>query len=67
MADPKLKFKVPKNLFPFQQPELERFQTLFREHEVVLLEGAGHFIQEDAAEEICNAVHEWFPQDKETG
>ena len=53
--------------FAFQQPERERFQTLFRKHEVVLLEGAGHFIQEDAAEEICNAVHEWFPQDKETG
>ncbi len=51
--------------FAFQQLELERFQQLFQEHEVVLLEGAGHFIQEDAPEEICNAIHRWFQSDEE--
>ena len=46
--------------FAFQQPERERFQGLFRKNKAVLLERAGHFIQEDAAEEICSAIHNWF-------
>ncbi len=45
--------------FAFQQPERSRFEKLFGAHKTVLLENAGHFIQEDAPEKIAKAILEW--------
>jgi len=45
--------------FAFQAPERERFEAIFRDHPTVLLEEAGHFIQEDAPEEIVQAITDW--------
>jgi haloalkane dehalogenase len=32
---------------------------MFPNHRTVILEGAGHYIQEDAPEEIIEAIREW--------
>jgi len=43
----------------FRAPERRRWEQLFADHRTVLLEGAGHYIQEDAADEIVSAIIEW--------
>ncbi len=40
----------------FRDKERRRFEALFPDHETVVLEGAGHYVQEDAADEIVAAV-----------
>lgn len=47
--------------FAFQEPERKRFESIFTNHKTVLLEEAGHFIQEDAPEKIVNAIKKWYP------
>jgi haloalkane dehalogenase len=39
--------------------ERRRWEELFPDHQTVLLEGAGHYIQEDAAGEIVTAIQTW--------
>jgi haloalkane dehalogenase len=48
--------------FAFREPERSRFEQIFRQHETVLLEHAGHFIQEDAPEQIAAAVRRWHAE-----
>ena len=43
----------------FRARERRRWEALFGHHETVLLEGAGHYVQEDAPEEIVAAVSAW--------
>jgi haloalkane dehalogenase len=43
----------------FGARERERWEALFPDHETRLLEGAGHYIQEDAAGEIVAAIRAW--------
>ncbi len=43
----------------FRKPELRRWQQIFPDHRTVTLEGAGHYIQEDAPEEIVAAIRDW--------
>jgi haloalkane dehalogenase len=43
----------------FGETERERFESLFPRHRTVTLEGAGHYIQEDAPEEIVAAIRSW--------
>jgi haloalkane dehalogenase len=43
----------------FREPERKRWEQVFPNHKTVLLEGAGHYIQEDAPEEIVAAIAEW--------
>ncbi len=50
--------------FAFQAPERSRFEELFPNHKTVLLPNAGHFIQEDAPDDIVQAVRSWFAADK---
>lgn len=50
--------------FAFQESERRRFETLFPDHTTVLLENAGHFIQEDAPKDISNAISDWFKRKK---
>ncbi len=46
--------------FAFQEPERSHFESIFQNHKTVLLENAGHFIQEDAPKEIASAIRSWF-------
>jgi haloalkane dehalogenase len=45
----------------FRERERRRWEEVFPNHRTVTLEGAGHYIQEDAAEEIVTAIREWQP------
>jgi haloalkane dehalogenase len=45
----------------FREPERKRWEQIFPNHHTVILEGAGHYIQEDAAEEIVAAIRDWDP------
>ena len=43
----------------FRDPERRRWEATFPDHRTVLLEGAGHYIQEDAPEQIVAAIRDW--------
>jgi haloalkane dehalogenase len=43
----------------FRDPERRRWEEIFPNHRTVLLEGAGHYIQEAAPELIVAAIDEW--------
>jgi haloalkane dehalogenase len=43
----------------FREPERRRWEQMFPDHRTVILEGAGHYIQEDAPEEIIAAIGDW--------
>jgi len=43
----------------FGERERRRWEQVFPTHETVLLDGAGHYIQEDAANEIVAAIRAW--------
>jgi haloalkane dehalogenase len=43
----------------FKERERRRWEQVFPGHRTVLLEGAGHYIQEDAPEQIVAAIREW--------
>jgi haloalkane dehalogenase len=43
----------------FRAPERHRWEEAFPAHRTLLLEGAGHYIQEDAAAEIVEAIRDW--------
>ena len=45
----------------FRAPERERWESLFADHETVMLEGVGHYIQEEAPDEIVEAIRSWSP------
>ncbi len=45
----------------FRGRELRRWEQLFPDHRTVSLKGAGHYIQEDAADEIVAAIRDWRP------
>ena len=39
----------------------DRLKSAEVDTELLILEGAGHFIQEDAPDEIVNAIESWSP------
>jgi haloalkane dehalogenase len=43
----------------FRDPERRRWEEIFPNHRTVVLDGAGHYIQEDAPEEIVSAIRSW--------
>jgi haloalkane dehalogenase len=49
--------------FAFREKERQRFEQIFPRHRTVILRGAGHFIQEDAADEIIAAMVKWWHDD----
>jgi haloalkane dehalogenase len=51
----------PTNDIAFREPERERWEQIFPDHHTVILEGAGHYIQEDSAPEIVSAIRAWAP------
>ncbi|MCA1718017.1 MAG: alpha/beta fold hydrolase [Actinobacteria bacterium] len=44
----------------FREAERSRFEQAFPEHRTAILRGAGHFIQEDAADEIVAEIASWW-------
>ena len=44
----------------FTTVERERFEQLFPRHRTVVLQGAGHYLQEDAPNEIADAIERWW-------
>lgn len=44
----------------FRDKERERFEALFPSHRTVIVPGAGHFMQEDAHEEIAASLLQWW-------
>jgi haloalkane dehalogenase len=48
----------------FGERERRRWEGLFPEHRTVLLRGAGHYMQEDAAGEIVAAIRDWRAPDR---
>ena len=44
----------------FRAKERERFEALFPRHRTVILSGAGHYIWEDAPDEIASALADWW-------
>ena len=52
----------PTNDVAFREPERLRWEDTFPDHRTVMLEGAGHYIQEDAPEEIVSAIRDWAPR-----
>ncbi len=51
----------PTRDFAFRTPERERWESLFEDHRTVLLEGAGHYIQEEDPATIVTAIRDWMP------
>jgi haloalkane dehalogenase len=47
--------------FAFRSKERARFESLFPDHRTVMLAGAGHYIWEDAPQEIAAALRAWWP------
>jgi haloalkane dehalogenase len=45
---------------PFRTTEREQFEQRFPHHQTVILRNAGHFIQEDASEEIARHIQQWW-------
>jgi haloalkane dehalogenase len=43
----------------FRDRERRRWEEIFTNHHTVVLDGAGHYIQEDAADEIVSAIGSW--------
>jgi haloalkane dehalogenase len=43
----------------FREPERRRWEQTFPDHRTVLVEGAGHYVQEDAPDQIVAAVRSW--------
>ena len=46
--------------FAFKEKERQRFRTAFPDHRDIDLPGAGHFVQEDAPDEISTAIADWY-------
>jgi haloalkane dehalogenase len=45
----------------FKEPQRRRWERTFPNHRTVILQGASHYIQEDAPEEILAAISKWWP------
>jgi len=49
----------PTNDVLFRARERQRWEAIFPDHETINLEGAGHYIQEEAPEQIVAAARRW--------
>ena len=45
--------------FAFRDKERQQFERIFQNSRTLLLEKAGHYIQEEASDEIVTAIKEW--------
>jgi haloalkane dehalogenase len=51
----------------FKEHDRQRWERTFPNHKTVILEGASHYIQEDAPDEIVAAIKDWWPAGVEAG
>ena len=51
--------------FAFREPERRRFEFYFPDHSTLLLPNASHFLQEDAPDEIAQALRQAFPPNEQ--
>jgi haloalkane dehalogenase len=47
--------------FAFRAKDRQRLEDIFRNHETVVIEGAGHFVQSDAPDRFADAIRKWRP------
>jgi haloalkane dehalogenase len=47
----------------FKEPQRARWERVFPNHKTVILNGAAHYIQEDAPDDIVAAIRSWWPGD----
>jgi haloalkane dehalogenase len=47
----------------FRADERRRWEATFPDHHTVILEGAGHYLQEDAAADVVAAIRNWQSED----
>lgn len=62
LADKPLLLTWPTADIAFRDEERRGFERRFPNHRVVLLEGAGHFLQEDAPEAIASAIRAFWSE-----
>jgi haloalkane dehalogenase len=43
----------------FRTAERRRWEATFPDHHTVILDGAGHYLQEDAAADVVAAIRNW--------
>jgi haloalkane dehalogenase len=48
----------------FREPERRRWESIFPSHVTVLVEGAGHYVQEEAPDQVVAAIQGWSPPRK---
>jgi haloalkane dehalogenase len=46
----------------FRDAERRRWEAIFPDHHTVILDGAGHYLQEDAAADVVAAIRDWHPE-----
>ena len=46
----------------FREPERRRWEALFPDHRTVIIERGGHYVQEDAPEELVAAIRTWWAE-----
>ena len=51
----------------FRQPERRRLERTFPNNRMVVLQGAGDFIQEDAPTQLSAAIRDWWPGEGREG
>ncbi|MCA1992735.1 MAG: hypothetical protein LDL41_11980 [Coleofasciculus sp. S288] len=51
----------------FRQGERQRFEQVFHNSKTVILQGAGHFIQEDAPDRIVEEFRLWWQEGQKSG
>jgi haloalkane dehalogenase len=51
----------------FRQGERQRFEQVFHNSKTVILQGAGHFIQEDAPDQIIKEFRLWWQEGQNSG
>ncbi len=49
--------------FAFRSQERERLESAFPNHRTRELRGAGHFVQDDAGEEVADAIKDWWDEE----
>jgi tryptophan synthase beta subunit len=51
----------------FRQGERQRFEQVFQNSKTFILQGAGHFIQEDAPDRIVEEFRLWWQEGQKSG
>lgn len=45
----------------FRSAQRERWERLLPRHHTVIIEGAGHYVQDDAGEQLVDEIRKWWP------